>query len=64
MSRELPTPETLTSRRAELDDSHHVESGDKLSCQISDCTMLSWHEQDGMIAAGGSYRQAHVRVSI
>ena len=28
MSRELLTPETLTSRRAELDVSHHVDEGD------------------------------------
>lgn len=27
MSRELPTPETLSTRRAELDDSDHVASG-------------------------------------
>lgn len=27
MSRELPTPETLISRRAELDDSHHSDPG-------------------------------------
>lgn len=27
MSRELPTPETLTSRRAELDESQHEDAG-------------------------------------
>ena len=40
VSRELPTPEILNSRRAELDDSHCVDAGDLAVNCNSACDVL------------------------